>query len=165
MGMAFKKGHRPHNTGKGANLLWLRERVSYQGDECLIWPFAIVRGYGQLQYRGKITRASRVMCIEAHGEPPTPEHQAAHDCGNCACVNPTHIRWKTPSENQLDKRKHGTFYNGGRRKRLSDREVMAIRLLHGSRTQDKIAEMFGVSRRNIGMIVNGHSRKTVAADS
>jgi hypothetical protein len=58
--------------------------------ECLLWPFSKRNG------RGYITGGpvSRVVCKMAHGEPPTPEHDAAHFyCGNERCVNPHHLRW------------------------------------------------------------------------
>lgn len=143
---------------KETSVEWIRRHIAHTSEDCLIWPFGMVRGYGQLKYHGQFTRASRVMCIEAHGEPPSPDHHAAHDCGNSACVNPRHIKWKTPSENQLDKRRHGRFYQGGARKRLSYADALKVRSLAGRMTQDAIAEMFGVSRRNIGAILSGRSQ-------
>lgn len=145
--------------GKGAAVTWLREHASHQDDACLIWPFSIVRGYGNVGINGKIYYAHRYMCEMVNGPPPTPKHQAAHSCGcgHAGCVNPRHLSWKTPSENQLDKREHGTAYKEGRRNKLHPQDVIAIRTLKGVRTQDELAEMFGVSRRNIGAILDGRS--------
>lgn len=137
---------------------WLRDNVGHQGDDCLMWPFSRARGYGNLKYDGQITYAHRVMCIFAYGEPPTDQHQAAHSCGQGehGCVNPKHLSWKTPSENQLDKRVHGTASAGGHYK-LTPETVANIRAMKGQKTQDEMARMFGVSRRNIGAVLSGKS--------
>jgi hypothetical protein len=66
-----------------------------------------------LGYLGDTLYAHRLMCQLAHGDPPTPDHIAAHSCGRGheGCVNPNHLSWKTYSENELDKRVHGTTRN------------------------------------------------------
>src|SRR4051812_5100930 len=100
----------PPNKGKGEAVAWLREHALYCGDDCLIWPFSRARGYGNFGYLGKNIYAHRFMCELIHGPAPTPDHHAAHSCGNGhkACVNPMHITWKTSSENMRDKELHGT---------------------------------------------------------
>lgn len=140
------------------NVEWMLAHVNHVGEECLLWPFGKCRGYGQLKWDGKIRRATRVMCELAHGEAPTQQHHAAHSCGNSECINPRHLSWKTPSENQLDKREHGRFYKDGARKLLSYADAEKIRSLAGSMTQDAIAKQFGVSRRNIGAILTGKTQ-------
>jgi hypothetical protein len=136
---------------------WMLGHLAGFTEECVIWPFSIVRGYGHLKYRGKISRANRVMCIEAHGEPPTPKHQAAHECGNCACLNPRHLKWKTPSENQLDKAGHGAVSSKQGSWRLNPEAVAVIRRLKGKATHDVLAARFGVSRRTIGAVLSGQT--------
>lgn len=138
-------------SGKGKSAAWLMEHVSYRGDGCLIWPFARIRqeGYGMLGFEGKIWRAHRFMCTLVHGEPPTPEHHAAHSCGNGkgGCVHPEHVSWKTVTENQLDRRKHGTSDGAkGNRTILSTKQIAEIRSLNGIINQYDIAKQFGVSR-------------------
>lgn len=96
---------------------WLRANVDFSGSECLTWPFYRKNnGYGEATLDGKKSVASRVMCILAHGEPPTPKHEAAHSCGKGheGCVNPNHLRWATASENQLEREAHGTSNAGDR---------------------------------------------------
>jgi len=88
------KGRPSVRRGNGKCLAWLKERVAYDGEECLIWPFSgNHQGYGHLGYFGKVVKAHRLMCILAHGEPPTPEHHAAHSCGrgHLGCVHPGHL--------------------------------------------------------------------------
>jgi len=98
-------------TFRGSGLKWLRENLDCSDEGCLIWPFGrSSKGYGHVLFEGVVTNASRVMCIFAHGNPPTEKHQAAHSCGNghLGCVNPRHLRWATQSENQIDAIFHGT---------------------------------------------------------
>jgi hypothetical protein len=74
---------------------------------CYIWIAAATRnGYAQVKHKGSMKSASRIVCEEANGPPPTPEHQAAHNtpngCVGRICVNDGHLRWASQSENQLD---------------------------------------------------------------
>lgn len=143
---------------KRTNLDWLKEQVSHNGDDCLIWPFARSRGYGMLSDGNKkIRKAHRVLCEMVHGLPPTPEHEAAHSCGNGhgGCVNPKHLSWKTRSENQRDRRAHGTHRTcppGASRFKLTAPDVAEIRLRQGSATVADLAQKFGVTRSTIRQI-------------
>jgi hypothetical protein len=84
---------------------------------CFIWTGAI-SGSGQQRAvvglprifaggpKQKLVGVARLVCEEAYGLPPTSKHHAAHatlsGCVGGACVNPDHIRWATPKENQAD---------------------------------------------------------------
>lgn len=129
---------------------WLRVRVNHDGGECLFWPFGRDdKGYGQVTAFDRVRKAHRVMCELAHGIPPTPKHQASHTCGkgHLGCVNPKHLEWKTNSENQLDRRKHGTHLGSiGSRTRLTPDQITEIRSLKGVLSKVKLAEKFGVKR-------------------
>jgi len=147
--------------GDGLCIQWLKEHSSYpRQDWCLIWPFSTARGYGHFGHLGVSYYAHVYMCELVHGPAPTDRHQAAHSCGmgHESCVNPHHLSWKTPEENQQDKRLHGTAQKHGRlRFKLSMEEVAHIRALAGQKTHDELARLFGVSRRNIGAIIDGRS--------
>jgi len=97
---------------------FLREVVlPYDGTECLIWPFAKTKkGYAQIGIDGKTRLVSRVVCEKAHGPSPSPRHHAAHNCGHGydACVARRHLAWKTPAENEAEKRDHGKYERRGR---------------------------------------------------
>jgi len=154
------------NCGKGRGYKWLIDNASHANNDCLIWPYTCdTRGYGQVGYRGKVLRASRLMCQIAHGDPPTEKHQAAHSCGNGAkgCVNPRHLSWKTNSENQYDRRRHGT--HGGSlgyvHTKLTPEKVRQIRALRGIETQKDLARKFGVSDATIRGVQTGRWWKHV----
>lgn len=149
------------NKGRGKAHQWLVDHVNFDGPECLTWPFCTIPvGYGQVGYHGKTSYAHRTMCELVNGPAPTTEHEAAHSCGNGhrACVHPKHLSWKTPSENQLDRRRHGTLAHSYRWKpKLTPIQVIEIRKLNGIKTHDEIAQMYGVIRSNIGKIMTGKS--------
>jgi DNA-binding transcriptional regulator YiaG len=130
-------------------------------DWCLIWPFSRDKhGRGQINFDGEHW-AHRLMCKVVHGEPPTPKHTAAHECGcgHDGCVNPHHLAWKTQAENLEDCRKHGTLvrHHGGNVRRLVPEQVKAIREARGFQTQCQLAAKFGVSEGTISDIWHGRS--------
>lgn len=147
--------------GKGAGYAAICQYRDYQGDDCVIWPlFRDDKGYGIIGHLGKQMRAHRFMCIETHGEPPSPKHYAAHSCGNghLGCFNPRHLSWKTPSENQEDSVRHGRARKKGTpRRKLTQEQVDQIRALQGQKTQVELGEIFGVTPRTIGEIHSGRA--------
>lgn len=121
----------------------------HQGEECLIWPYGkSAQGYG-LIHRGRVRGGvHRFVCEDIHG-PPQAGMYAAHECGNghLGCVNPKHLSWKTPKENQADRLAHGTKLFGEKIKfsKLSETQVREILLLTGSEPRVKTAKKYGVS--------------------
>jgi hypothetical protein len=138
-------------TSDGEPERYFREVVlQYEGEGCLVWPYArSAGGYGLLG--GKV--ASRILCEEVNGSPPSPLHHAAHNCGNGAggCVTQNHIAWKTKTENEADKRLHGTDPRGERNgsAKLNADAVAAIRALQGKKTIRALAKDFGVGTATI----------------
>jgi hypothetical protein len=151
------------NTGEPVSKVkreWLQAHVDYDGEECLIWPFSRdPNGYGHCG----ADWAHRVMCALVHGPAPTEDHETAHSCGRgkFGCVHPKHVSWKTRSENQLERRRHGTH---GKRKGvrywLTPGDVAHIRALRGKKTQRELAKIYGVSWQTIGMVQRGETWKT-----
>lgn len=147
----------PQRADHGAPREWLRANAGHGGDDCLIWPFARhTNGEAAIGDR-QSRQAARLMCIMAHGDPPSPDMQAAHSCGkgHLACVNPRHLSWKTPKQNMEDKRRHGTHLEGERcpNAKLTEIQVRAIRDLAASFSVADLAEIFGVHGWTISNII------------
>jgi hypothetical protein len=152
---------------RSRSFVWLMERVEHASDECLIWPFSKNwNGYGHLKaFEQPTFYAHRVMCELAHGAPPTTSHVAAHSCGKGqqGCVNPRHLGWKSPAENQLDRRLHGTNRRKTKWTRngslVSDEARAQICALKGVKNQREIAAMFGISYQHVSLIQRGLRRQ------
>lgn len=149
----------PLGPSKGEVTQFYNEVVrSYDGDECLIWPYGKDRrGYAQTNLKDKRGYVSRLVCEEEYGPPPSPEHQAAHSCGNghLGCVAKRHLRWATPVENSADKLLHGTHQFGERnaQAKLSAQDVLEIR--QSSETGRALAKRFGVQPSCVSRIRTG----------
>ena len=92
--------------------------LPYKGEDCIAWPYAKTpAGYGQIWWEGRLQVVSRLACTMIHGEPPSPNLDAAHSCGNghLGCSNPNHLSWKTRAENVADMIMHGTENFFGRK--------------------------------------------------
>lgn len=151
-------------AGPGKPRQWLLQHVEHDGDGCLIWPFArLSSGYGTVEWDGNTVTAHRQMCRLAHGEPPTTKHNAAHNCGNgfLGCIHPKHLRWATPSENEMDKVAHGTDARGERNgfHKLTAADVAYIRQTYrrGVVTMQSLADQLGVNKTAINKVLKGDS--------
>lgn len=134
---------------------WLLAHKDYQGDDCLRWPFSLPNGYGITTRDGRQQYAHRIMCELVNGPAPTPGHYATHSCGRGheGCVNPKHLRWLTPSENQFERREHNSHNRWGKRGKLTHSDRLKIRDLAGKKPQREIAEMFGISRAAVSKVL------------
>lgn len=86
-----------------------------KSEKCIIWPwYRAWSGYAMRRCAKGIFSAivARDVCFRVHGAPPTPEHEAAHSCGNghLGCINGNHLSWKTRLENAADRPLHGNRY-------------------------------------------------------
>lgn len=147
------------NTSPGEPERFLRYALTYDGEKCLIWPFARNEGRAAIWAAGRVQLVSRLVCEDRHGPPPGPAHEAAHGCGrgHDGCVARKHLRWATHIENEADKVAHGTLAFGERNgsARLTEEDVINIRRLKGTATQQAIADSYRVSRQLISHIHRG----------
>lgn len=124
--------------------------LQYDGNECLRWPFALHRnGYPKLKRGGKTILLHRDICEIVHGAPPTDEHEAAHECGDNACVCKAHIFWKTRAENEADKIRHKT------RCRIPLSTYQRVLEMSGRFRQIDIAEKLCISQAHVSRIIRG----------
>jgi hypothetical protein len=141
---------------------WLEQHLDHADREfCLIWPLSRAQNGYPVCGANNAIRPHRIMCEHRNGPPPSPAHQAAHSCGNghLGCVNPWHLDWKTPSENQLERYQQSGL---APRAKLTPAQVDEIRALKGRARTVDIAHQFGVSEANIRQIQSG---KTWFAES
>ena len=123
--------------------------------QCWLWTGAVNKKDGRPYYRdasGKSTLAYRIVYELVTGE-LIGDRYALHQCDNKICCNPRHIRLGTHQENmaEMEQRdRHG----------LPKTVVRAIRaLLDKGRTQEAIAELYGVSREAISAIATKRVHK------
>lgn len=134
--------------------------LKHEGDDCLIWPYSrSTSGYGAINGKGRHGTVSRLVCEDIYGPPPSHEYEAAHSCGkgHLGCVAKSHLSWKTPSENQMDKLVHGTHSRGerGAMAKLTTEQVLEIISLRGIKKKCAIAATYGVNPSTISRIHSG----------
>jgi hypothetical protein len=127
-------------------------------DGCILWPFTASnngKGYAILQMNGKTRYAHRIICEKFNGPSPQKGFEVAHSCGNRSCVNPSHLRWASRSENHMDKRLHGTALLGQKNHNtdLTEADIRSIRA--DKRFHRVIAAEFGITRSAVGSIKAG----------
>lgn len=131
---------------------------AHDSDDCLLWPYANIKGYAAMRVNGETVYVSRLICP---GEPGPGRNIAAHTCGRGAsgCVNKRHIEWKTQKENKDDELTHGTRNFGRRngRVKLVEDEVLRIVRMRGVLTYKEIGSLFGVSHGAVKDIMGGHN--------
>jgi len=127
-----------------------KQRYTYRIDAdsgCWLWQGPTDRlGYGRMKIDGHNHLAHRYFFEQAHGPIP-PGLDLHHRCETPPCVNPSHL-------DPLARRAHVLL---GRRARLTEHDVAAIRALAGTITQQEISERFGVTRSHVSCIIR---RKT-----
>jgi hypothetical protein len=143
--------------GHSALMRWMGDHVFYPHDYCcLIWPFGrSTGGYATFGRNGRQLYVHRFMCEQMHG--PAPEgHQAAHSCGrgHDGCVNPRHLSWKTASDNQMDRARHGTKHQG-RKAKLTREQAEQILAAKGIELPHVTAKRFSVTESNVRQIQTG----------
>ncbi len=136
--------------------------MKYAREDCLLWPYSTDGyGYGTISFggAGKYAKVHRLACHLVTGPPPSPDHEAAHNCGNGAagCCNPNHLRWATRSDNQRDRIAHGTSNRGSKHgmSKLVEDDVLTIAKMKGHVSQSKLAKMYGVSQPTVASIHSG----------
>lgn len=160
--MTNGKGWPANRPAHGAAQRFIREvAVSYDRDDCLIWPFyRNNRGYACVRDGGRSMRsAARVVAELALGLPSDATFDTAHSCGNghLGCVNPRHLRWATRTENMADTAAHGTKLNGARNPnaKLDERTAIEIRTMRGRAKQALVAAKFNISVPQVSAIQRG----------
>lgn len=150
-------------TAFGEAQRFFREKVlTYDGDECLIWPFSkTAHGYGWMRNPivSRMVVVSRMVCEHANGPAPVRGLDAAHSCGKGheGCVAKRHLSWKTHAANGSDMIAHGSSPRGERhgQVKITEEQAREIRGLRGLSGQKEIAARFNISIATVSMIQRG----------
>lgn len=125
-------------------------------------------GYRQvgLSVDGKVITRNihRLVCIAFHGTPPEKGLQAAHKNGDRLDNRACNLRWLTPSENQKEKRIHGTMPDqkgeNSHKAILNDEAVAIIRSTKRyNGVLPDLAKRFGVSENTVMQLRTRGCRK------
>lgn len=131
-------------------------------DDCWEWLDHCTKGgYGQFKLGHKMLTAHRVSWNLTYG--PIPEGLCCcHKCDNRKCINPNHMFLGTKKDNTQDmisKGRHSYVSHNGitnGRAALTESQVIEIRRLYtleNHMLQKELALLFGVSKSQIGNII------------
>ena len=134
--------------------------IQYDGDDCIIWPFhKDADGYGLIWRNGRNVKVHRAICEDVHSPSPFVDRLAIHSCGNghLGCCSRRHVSWGSAQDNADDREDHGRTRRGedAGPAKLSDQDVLEIRILAASSSQEEIAKRFGVTQGTISHILTG----------
>lgn len=121
---------------------------------------------GRFHLDGKLVVAHRAAWTFSRGGPP-PELRVLHRCDNPGCVNPAHLFLGTQADNMLDRDRKGRTSRVSRNRgesnphaRLTNENVLAIRMLVSVNSQSAVARCFGTKQGTISRIASGRARAT-----
>lgn len=139
-------------------------KVDVRGpDECWHWLGTKNRdGYGRFVSNKKVISTHRFSLSLATQTALNTPFSALHSCDNPACVNPSHLRWGTQTENMRDAFSRGRMKNcassrlgeSNFRSKLTKEQVLRIRELSAEKQrQADIAKIIGISLSTVKHIV------------
>lgn len=142
-------------TFQGQPLKFFNQAMALETDECILWLYALSKGYGAVWYNGSSKLVSRLALERGVGPAPEGKPYALHKpevCHNPACFNYRHLYWGSDMDNAADRTADGTENRGEKqgRSKLTGEQVRAIR--EDGRPQQLIAEDYGVNNAHISMI-------------
>jgi hypothetical protein len=119
--------------------------------DCWIYTGVVnANGYGVICIDWKNHSAHRAAWFYTYGEWPK---FLLHSCDNRRCVNPAHLREGNHQQNAQDRVDRGRSAQGSShgRARLAESDISQIDILYWQekRTEQSIADLYGVSRGTI----------------
>ncbi len=109
----------------------------------------------------RLCRVNRIICMVFNGPPPSPRHQARHLNGDRIDNRAVNLAWGTQSQNELDKRKHGTNQVGEKVSSSKLTEDVVRKIRNSKQSSRKLAVKYGVSQPTILNVINRKTWKHV----
>lgn len=129
-------------------------RYVFKTAGCWLWTASTNEyGYGKIGRGGRgkgMAKAHRVSW-ELHNGPITSEQHVLHRCDTPPCVNPAHLFLGDRATNMRDMAVKGR--HGGAK--LSPELVRQIRVLRTVMSQQRVADLFNITRGTISHIETG----------
>ena len=120
---------------------------------CIIWTGAMSsNGYGSMTIDGARHSTHRLAYYAFVGELPKVS-RVLHSCDVRCCINPSHLRAGSNSENQIDRLKRGRHHKTS----LTESDVLAIRKEPRSLTSKEVAKKHNTTTAAVHQIRNGSS--------
>lgn len=140
------------------------EKVDRSGGDAACWNWQAYHhrsGYGRFGWKsGKVYFSNRAAYELTHG--PIPDGlYVLHSCDNRSCCNPAHLFLGTARDNTADMFSKGRARPGhvpgvlNGRAKLTIEQVTAIRQARGKRTQQSLADEYGVAQTTISGVMRG----------
>lgn len=104
----------------------------------------------------------RLLLSAFKSHPPSKSHQARHLDGNPSNNKLDNLAWGTPTENQRDRKTHGTDSSGSRNggaKLTAKRAALVRRKYKSGESPSAIASAFGITPQQVWSIGTGRSWK------
>ena len=160
--------HTPMHPDQFEDRFWAR--VDRGGsDECWEWQGSLdSSGYGNLSESGKQGVAHRQAWELENGDPG--DDWVLHTCDNKRCVNPNHLYLGDHTQNMADAWERGLMTpnnnlpsadelsgESGPGAKLTEEEARKVKDMIGEKTQEEIAEEFGIDQTTVSSIKLGRT--------
>ena len=136
---------------------WERVNVTFaSADACWEWTGSAEPPlfYGRHKIKGKRHAAHRIAYALCYGEVPASRF-VCHTCDNPRCCRPDHLFLGTPADNMGDRDAKGRNAHGSRTGTAILNEIQVAAIKADDRTQQEIADSYGVCKSTIGKIKTG----------
>ncbi len=149
---------------------FLQHCIKGIGNQCWAWngPIHKISEYGVFEIYNIEYKAHRISFFYHNKRTKESEFDILHKCDNRWCVNPNHLYEGTSIENNRDKAERGEGYNKGifnHAAIITEEDIPKIFKLRSlGRSQQKIAEEYGVTFATIGKILRRKTWKHVKID-
>ena len=131
--------------------------IVYDKKDCVEWDKCRDKaGYGVSWYKGKKVAAHRKAWMINNGDIENGLF-VLHKCDNPPCVNVDHLFLGTHTDNMRDRFSKGRARLDGKPLRIgakvTEKDVIAIRIMASAFTQRQLSEMYGITSSAISRIV------------